>query len=124
MRFQSRGYKKILKGYCFSCNIFGDKYFQGNMSSTGYGSKKIVRCFKCFYYGHFENQCKLNLKSKHVWKPIFKKIEKSLIVEIHLFAHKPTTWVLDSDCSHHMIGYKSNFKTLKYLDGGFFSFWR
>jgi hypothetical protein len=72
--------KHFFKNYCFNCNIFGHKTFQCNTINTSYGLKKIVRCFKCFHYGHFTNQCKLNLKSKQVWKPIVKKVEKSLIV--------------------------------------------
>ena len=112
--------KFLFNGYCFNCNIFGHKAIFCE-SSTCQRKRKVVRCFKCFHYGHYANQCKLNLRPKQIWKEV-KIAENSLIVEIALFAQIPATWVLDSGCSHHMTGCKSKFKTLENFDGGFLRF--
>lgn len=112
--------KFFFNGYCFNCNMFGHKaIFCKN--NTSQGKRKVIRCFQCFYFGHYANQFKLNLRPKQIWKQV-RTNEKFLIVETALFAQKPTTWVLDSGYSHHMTGCKSKFKTLKKIDGGFVRF--
>ena len=35
---------------------------------------------------------------------------------------KNDTWIIDSGCSHHMIGDKTNFEHMEYYDGGSLSF--
>ena len=38
------------------------------------------------------------------------------------FSHKENAWIIDSGCSHHMTGDKSNFTTLEPYDGGWVTF--
>jgi hypothetical protein len=39
-----------------------------------------------------------------------------------VFSHKENAWILDSGCSHHMIGFNSNFSSLEPYDGGTVTF--
>ena len=40
--------------------------YECNLRRNGFGTKKIVKYFKCFHHGHYANHCKFNVHPKQI----------------------------------------------------------